>query len=168
MECGAAIREPHEAPTLNQCFYLALAAAVVTPGEHHHTLARELRSQVEDAVRAARPDWTAQDFLGQEVGAFADFLIWGLQAAPRLRNRTVAVYQADTGTCEVFRSQHHADRGAPIIALWFDGHSGARLGHYYWLSLGAAAPNIRQLLARHRRREGTRPRVPTLVTDADG
>ena len=168
MECGATIRTPHASPTLNQCFYLALAAAVVAPGEHHHLLARELRAQIEDAVRAARPDWTAQDFLGQEVGAFADFLIWGLQAAPRLRNRAVAVYQADTGTCEVFRSLHHADRSAPIVALWFTAPSGSHLGHYQWLALGDAGPTIRQLLVQHHRRDGTGPRVPTLVTDANG
>ena len=40
---------------------------------------------IEAAVRGSRPNWAQEDFLGEEVGAFADFLIWGLQAAPPLR-----------------------------------------------------------------------------------
>ena len=168
MECGATNWAEAGAPVANQCFYLALAAAVANPGESHHLLARELRGQIEGAVRSARPDWAAHDFLGQEVGAFADFLIWGLQAAPRLRHRTVAVYQATNGTCEVFRSFHQADRQAPVIALWFSGPEGTQLGHYYWLAFRPPAPTTRQLLALHRRREGDAPRVATLVTDALG
>ena len=168
MECGATTAAPTGAAMANQRFYLALAAAVSTAHEQHHRVAGELRAQIEGAVRAARPNWATQDFLGQEVGAFADFLIWGIQAAPRLRARAVAVYQEQNGTCEIFRSFHQADRQSPILALWFTGPAGGQLGHYYWVQFQTRTPTLGQLLTMHRRGGGQGPRVPTITTDAVG
>ena len=128
---------------------------------------RELREQIEGAVRAARPQWAEADVIGQEIGAFADFLIWGLQATPRLRGRAVAVYNQQDGTCEIFRSPHHANRRSPIIALWYAGPGPGRLGHYNWLRLPSHA-TFGQVLTIHRRSGGRGHRVPTLVTDAVG
>ena len=116
MECGATSVSAQGTTAGNQCFYLALAAGVTAPQEQHHHVAAELRAQIENAVRAASPDWAAQDFIGQEVGAFAEFLIWGLQAAPRLRARAVAVYHEQDGACEIFRPEHHAGRNSPLAS----------------------------------------------------
>ena len=38
-------------------------------------IASTRRLRIEAAVRSARPNWAHADFLGEEVGAFADFLI---------------------------------------------------------------------------------------------
>ena len=96
MECGATSVSAAGNVAYNQCFYLALAASVTAPHENHAAVAVENRDQVEGAVRAARPQWEAEDVIGQKIGALADFLIWGLQAAPRLRGRAVAVYHEQT------------------------------------------------------------------------
>ena len=168
MECGATTVSAAGYEEHNQCFYLALAASVAAPQEHHAAVAAEIRAQIEGAVRAARPQWAAEDFLGQEVGAFADFLIWGLQAAPRLRGRAVAVYHEQQGTCEIFRSPHHANRRSQVIAIWFTSQGTGRLGHYTWLRLHPSNITLGQVLAIHRGAGGRGHRVPTLVTDAVG
>ena len=168
MECGATAVSAQGTIAGNQCFYLALAAGVAAPHEHHHRVAAELRERIESAVRAARPNWAAADFLGQEIGAFADFLIWGLQAAPRLRGRAVAVYNEQDGTCEIFRSPHHANRNSPVIALGYSAPGAGQLGHYTWIRFDPPNPTLGHVLTTHRRRGGRDSRVPTLVTDAVG
>ena len=131
-------------------------------------MAAELRTQIESAVRAARPNWAAHDFIGQEIGAFADFLIWGLHAAPRLRARAVAVYNEREGACEIFRSPHHAGRRATVLALWFSSPGEGRLGHYYWLRFRSHHVTLGELLSAHWRAGGRGNRITTIVTDAVG
>ena len=168
MECGATTISAEGNVAYNQCFYLALAASATAPREHHAAVAAEIREQIEGAVRAARPQWEAEDVIGQEIGAFADFLIWGLQAAPRLRGRAVAIYHEQHGTCEVFRSPHHASRRSHVVALWYTGPGPGRMGHYTWVRLQPPNATLGQLLTAHRGTGGRGHRVPTLVTDADG
>ena len=168
MECGATSVAADGAIRANQCLYLALAAAVAAPNESHHPLAAELRTQIESAVRAACPNWATQNFLGQEVGAFADFLTWGLQSAPRLRGRAVAVYNGQDGTCEIFRSQHHTGRSSPLVELWFSGTGEGRLGHYLWPRVGNPSITLGELLTLHRRRGSQGARIPTITTNAIG
>ena len=152
----------------NQCFYLALAASVTAPREHHAAVAAEIREHIEGAVRAARPQWAAEDVIGQEIGAFADFLIWGLQATPRLRGRAVAVYDEQHGTCEVFRSPHRASRRSHVVALWYAGPGQGRLGHYTCVRFHPADATLGQLLTIHGGAGGRAQRIPTLVTNAVG
>ena len=80
-------------------------------------MAGAMRAGIEDAVRADRPDWAEADFLGQEVGAFADFLIWGEPAVGAIRGRAIAVYDQRTGTCEIFRSPSRAAANRAVIGL---------------------------------------------------
>ena len=164
MECNATGLGDDGAPAANQCIYLALAAAASGPGVPILETARSLRRHIEAAVRAARPGWAALDFLGQEVGAFADFLIWGLPASPLLRGRAVAVYNGPEGSCEIFRSLGPVARQRPVLALWFQD------AHYEWLRWGGArgGPRLSELLARHRVGPANTPAVPTLVTLAAG
>ena len=168
MECGATSVTAAGHVARNQCFYLALAASIAAPQEHHAAVAEEIRAHIEGAVRAARPQWAEEDFIGQEIGAFADFLIWGLQATPRLRGRAVAVYHEQQGTCEIFRSPHHANRRSQIVAIWYTSQGAGRLGHYTWLRLHPANITLGQVLAIHREAGGRGQRVQTLVTDAEG
>ena len=168
MECGATSVSAEGQVAYNQCFYLALAASVAAPQENRATLAAELRDQIEGAVRAARPQWDAEDLIGEEVGAFADFLIWGLQAAPRLRGKAVAVYNEQLGTCEVIRSPHHANRRSVTIAVWYASPRPGQLGHYTWLRYASPETTLGQVLVAHRGTRGQGGRVPTLVTDAVG
>ena len=136
MECGmTSTSQGHWRQ--NQCLYLSLAAAAgATPGSFH-TVANDLRSTIEGAVRRKKPNWADRDFLGQEVGAFADFLLWGMQDTPLLRDRAVAVYDARAGTCEIFRSLAAAASPAPVLALWFSG------SHYRWVRWSPPAPSWR-------------------------
>ena len=168
MECGATSVTTAGDLARNQCFYPALAASITAPHEHHTAVAAEIRTHIEGAVRAARPQWAEEDFIGQEIGAFADFLIWGLQATPRLRGRAVAVYHEQQGTCEIFRSPHHANRKSQIVAIWYTSPGAGRLGHYTWLRFHPANITLGQVLAIHREAGGRGQRVPTLVTDAVG
>ena len=127
-----------------------------------HPRATSLRAHVEAAVRRARPAWAEQDFLGQEVGAFADFLTWGIQASPALRGRAVAVYDARTGTCEIFRPPIGLRPDQQVLALWFTG------AHYRWLRWHPPGPTFQQLMAHHRHPPSGAPRVITVVTNAEG
>ena len=122
--------------------------------------ARSLRRHIEAAVREAHPDWQEADFLGQEVGAFADFLVWGGPAAPALRGRAIAIYNGAEGTCEILRPQTDRATQEPVLALWFSS------AHYMWLCWHPArtGPRLPQLLARHRVGPVHAPAVPTLVT----
>jgi hypothetical protein len=146
----------------NQCLYLSLAAATTPPRESIHHNATCLRETIEAAVRASRPNWAHEDFLGEEVGAFADFLIWGLQAAAALRGRTVAIYDARTGSCEIIRPQTSLNARAPVIALWFSG------AHYRWVRWAPPGPRLAQLLARHQSGPAGAPRVITVTINAAG
>ena len=136
--------------------------ATARPDESHHHLAGELRTNIESAVRAAQPDFASEDFLGQEVGAFADFLIWGLTAHPRLRRRTVAIYDSTEGSCQIYRSPHHIDRTLPVLALWYTPD------HYQWLRFAPPGLRLIPLRALHRQGPANFPRVPDLVMDAAG
>lgn len=160
VECGATSAARNQPWQQNQCLYLSLAAALAGAPEELHDLAHELRITIEAAVRAARLNWAARDLLGEEIGAFADFLIWGLQATPRLKGRAVAVYDARTGTCEIFRNTARQDLNAAAIALWFSG------AHYRWVRWRDPAPTLPQLLNSHAAGHPGRPRVPTLTIEA--
>ena len=168
MECGATSVSAAGNVAYNQCFYLALAASVTAPHENHAAVAAEIREQIEGAVRAARPQWEAEDVIGQEIGAFADFLIWGLQAAPRLRGRAVAVYHEQDGTCEIFRSPHHTSRRSHVVAIWYTSRGAGHLGHYTWLRYHPSDTTLGQILTVHRGTREQGRRVPTLVTDVIG
>ena len=146
----------------NQCLYLSLAAASRGPNDALQQTAEEIREEIETAVRAARPNWQHQDFLGGEVGAFADFLISGLQPCSKLRGKAVAVYDARVGSCEVYRPPAEVGQRYPVLALWFSGN------HYRWVKWKAPGPSLRRLLALHRLGPVGSPRVATLVTTTAG
>ena len=145
--------------TQNQCLYLSLAAATATNDKDIPESAVQLRIAIEEAVRRARPNWTSRDFLGEEIGAFADFLVYGLQATPTLRNRAVAIYDARVGTCEIIRPPTFTPN-RPVIALWFSG------AHYRWLKWREPGPTLSDLLVLHEDTQAGRPKVHTLVTHA--
>ena len=148
--------------TQNQCLYLSLAAAVRPHQEEIHDVAGSLRAQIETAVRRARPHWAEQDLLGQEVGAFADFLTWGLQAAPLLRDRAVAVYDSRTGGCEVYRPWGRDAATTRVTALWFSG------AHYRWVRWREPGPTLSQLLSAHGQPGPGPTRVITVTITAAG
>ena len=162
MECGQTSGDAGSAFAQNQCLYLSLAAAVARPPATIQENAGALRAGIEEAVRTARPDWAEADFLGQEVGASADFLIWGEPAVTALRGRAVAVYDSRVGTCEIFHSLTRATGDAQVIALWFTG------AHYQWVSWADPAPLLADLLSLHAEEQNGAPLVPTLVTNTAG
>ena len=159
MECGMTSEGPGGALQQNQCLYLSLAAASRAPGASLQPSAQFLRTSIEAAVRRGRPNWAEHDFLGQEVGAFADFLIWGIPQTPRLRGRAVAIYNEAEGTCEVVRTQGNTDVNAPVFAVWFSG------SHYRWVRWATPEPGLAALLALHQGQDGGPDRVPTIITD---
>ena len=161
MECGMTMTGPGHWRRQNQCLYLSLAAAAGALPGLSHKIANDLRRTIEGAVRRKKPHWADRDFLGQEVGAFADFLLWGMQDTPLLRDRAVAVYDARTGTCEVFRSPLAAASPAPVLALWFSG------AHYRWVRRAPPEPSLPELLAAHGPPGAARPRVLTVITNTD-
>ena len=164
MEGGATTRGAAGEQISNQCFYLSLAAATCPPGEDHHVAHLDIRRRIEAAVREARPDWEVADLLGQEVGAFADFLIWGLQACPRLQGHAVALYNSVQGTCEVFRPPGLAVARRSVRAICYIP------GHYLWVRWGRnrGAPSLTALLARHQVGPRDAPSVPTIITHTAG
>ena len=145
----------------NQCLYLSLAAAAAQGDADIPLAAARTRITIEEAVRGARPDWTSRDFLGEEIGVFADFLVYGLQATPTLRGRAVAVYDARVATCEIIRPLPFLPE-RPVLALWFSG------AHYRWLRWREPGPTLPDLLGLHGALLAGRPRVHTLVTQAVG
>ena len=168
MECGATGLGPSGERVRNQCFYLALAAASAPPGSDLPAVARGLRQRIEEAVREARPfDWASRDFLGREVGAFADFLVWGIPASPLLAGRAVAIYNEDDGSCEIFRPGHGRALETPVLALFFTRDGG---GHYLWVRWDPARPGplLPALLGAHQTGPAGHPRVPTQITFTAG
>jgi len=162
IECGMTSTDGEGLLTQNQCLYLSLAAAVRPSHAAIHSVAGDLRERIENAVRTARPEWTDRDLLGQEVGAFADFLTWGLLATPLLRGRAVAVYDARTGGCEVYRPPTQDPRHTPVAALWFSG------AHYRWVCWRAPGPTLAHLLSAHAQPPSGHPRVITVIISAAG
>ena len=158
-ECGMASRDDAGTTYQNQCLYLSLAAAMTQGSADIPELAARTRITIEEAVRNARPDWTSRDFLGEAVGAFADFLVYGLQATPTLRGRAVAIYDGRVATCEIIRPLP-LDLGSPVLALWFSG------AHYRWLRWRDPGPTLPDLLDLHAVSLAGQPRVHTLVTQA--
>ena len=164
MECGATSRGASGQQGHNQCIHLSLAAAISPQGADHHEAHRDIRHRIEAAVREARPDWQAADLLGQGSGAFADLLIWGIQASPQLRGRAVAVYNPAQGSCEIFRPLEFGVARRSVIAICH------LPGHYVWVRWGrpGGGPRLAALLARHQVGPRDSPAVPTLVTQAAG
>jgi len=164
MECGATSRGDSGQQVQNQCFYISLAAATSPRGADHHEAHRDIRHRIEAAVRGARPDWQAADLLGQGNGAFADFLIWGIQASPQLRGRAVAVYNPAQGSCEIFRPPGPEVARRQVVAICH------LPGHYVWVKWGrpGGGPRLAELLARHQVGPRDSPAVPMLVTTAAG
>jgi len=164
MECGATSCGASGEQVQNQCFYLSLAAASSPQEADHHEAHRDIRRRIEAAVREARPDWEEADLLGQDSGAFADFLIWGIPACPQLRGRAVAVYNPAQGSCEIFRPPGFGAARRSVLAICH------LPGHYVWVRWGrpAGAPRLTELLARHQDGPQDRPAVPTLVTQTAG
>jgi hypothetical protein len=158
MECGATVVATEGVWRQNQCLYLSLAAAVAPSPTAIQSLADALRVDIEGAVLCARPNWAASDLLGNEVAAFADFLVWGLSSTPHLRNRAVAVYDARAGTCEIIRPSALAQLREPVVGLWFGG------AHYRWVRWRAPGPSLEELLAQHTSDPSIAPQVHTLVT----
>ena len=162
MECGQTSGGTQHEYRQNQCLYLSLAAAVGHPPASIRETAAALRAGIEDAVRTARPAWQEADFLGQEVGAFADFLIWGEPAVAALRGRAFAIYDCRAGTCEIFRANVHGAGNAEVVALWFTG------AHYQWVRWSPPGPTLAELLTFHATEQNGAPLVPTLVTNTAG
>lgn len=164
MECGATTLGDSGDQIRNQCFYLALAAASGPPEGDHHVAQNDLRRRIEAAVRDARPNWQEGDFLGQEVGAFADFLIWGIQACPQLQGRAVAIYNPAEGSCEIFRPPGRAVAHRPVRAICYVP------GHYLWVRWRrpGRGPILSELLARHQVGPAVAPAVPTIITHTAG
>ena len=117
-----------------------------------------MRNTIERAVRRARPHWATEDFLGEEVGAFSDFLIWGIPDTPALQDRAVAVFDSRTGTCEIFSPSPPALPRPPVIALWFSG------AHYRWIRWSPPGPSLPDLLTALHNESPQSHRVPTILT----
>ena len=76
------------------------------------------------------------------------------------------MYDEQHGTCEIFRSPHHASRRSQVTALWYAGPGQGRLGHYTMVRFHPSEVNLGQLLTIHRGARGGGHRVNTLVTNA--
>ena len=109
-------------------------------------------------MRRARPNWATDDFLGEEVGAFSDFLIWGIPHTPALQGRAVAVFDSRTGTCEIFCPNTPAGPRPPVLALWFTG------AHYRWVRWAPPGPSLPELLTTMLNEAQHGHRVPTILT----
>ena len=158
VECGATSYSPSGEWLQNQCLYLCLAAATSSTPEHIHQLAQTMRNSIEGAVRRARPNWATTDFLGEEVGAFSDFLIWGIPHTSALQERAVAVFDSRTGTCEIFCPNTPAGPRSPVLALWFSG------AHYRWVQWAPPGPSLPELLTALLNEAPLGHRVPTILT----
>jgi len=158
IECGATSYAPNGEWSQNHCFYLCLAAAISSAPEHIHQQANTMRNTIERAVRRARPHWATEDFLGEEVGAFSDFLIWGIPDTPALQDRSAAVFDSRTGTCEIFSPNSPASPRPPVLALWFSG------AHYHWVRWAPPGPSLPELLIALLNESPHGQRVPTILT----
>ena len=89
--------------------------------------ALQLKRRIESEVGQANLEWAGNQDRAAELGAYADFLVYGMRAVPQLRTRCVAIFTATTGTMEYFSIPTQLDNTAPVITIWHVP------GHYQWL-----------------------------------
>lgn len=96
----------------NQCFYLSLAKSYseTTCVRSLRDTALGLKRVIEAAVLAEHADWGGER-VGEDVQAFADFLVFVLGTNALLSELAVAIFDAATGGVEVYMGRQFPGRG---------------------------------------------------------
>lgn len=130
----------------NQCFYLSLARSYLGPQSISDT-ALGLKRVIEAAVLSEHPDWGGER-VGEDVQAFSDFLVFVLGTNALLSELAVAVFDAASGTAEVYVGRcfpskgREAEQRSNLLTLMY------KPGHYVSLvpRQGCQRPSFRELL----------------------
>ncbi len=117
----------------NSCFYLSLAASYLsgiealavwnTPDVNDdpdmlllrnadNSLIRgtalQLKRAIETAVLSAHPEWAMLDMVGEEVQAFADFLVYAFEST-FISDWAVVIFDSSSGFVDVYKGKHYKD-----------------------------------------------------------
>jgi hypothetical protein len=145
---GATNTNEHGTRIYNQCFYLSLARSY---SEERCKLtikstALQLKRVIEAAVLTEHPDWGGER-VGEDVQAFADFLVFVLGTNALLSELAVAIFDIATGGVEVYVGRCFPGRGreaeqrSNLLTLQYTP------GHYRALvSRTGLRPSFRELL----------------------
>jgi len=128
----------------NSCFYLSLAASYLSGVEAlldgHDNLkdeenvfliretALQLKRLIEAAVVTAHPEWAASGWVGEEVQAFSDFLVYLLDSSDTLiSDWAVVVFDTTSGVCDVYKGKYYDARpewkqSSTITIQYLPGH----------------------------------------------
>lgn len=130
-EAGSITRNEKGHQMHNQCFYLSLARSYLDDGHTRQELeetALLLKRVTESAVLSAHPDW-AENRVGDNVQAFADFLFFVLGSHPLLSEMCVAVFDAVSGGVEIYQGRgfpgperEEEQRANLLTVLYVPGH----------------------------------------------
>ena len=124
----------------NSCFYLSLAVSYLsgrealavwnTPDsdddpdfkllrkadeELIRVTALQLKRTIETAVLSAHPEWAMKGLIGEEVQAFADFLVYCLEST-YLSDWAVAVFDTSSGFVDVYKGKHYKDENEGFVS----------------------------------------------------
>lgn len=121
----------------NSCFYLSLATSYLSgigalavwdksddgdiddPEENALLLeaddalikemALQLKRIIEAAVLSKHPEWAARGFVGENVQAFSDFLVYILESNSVVSDWAVVVFDTTSGFADVYKGQNYKD-----------------------------------------------------------
>lgn len=117
----------------NSCFYLSLAASYLsgiealavwnTPDVNDDSdmvllrkadnalirgTALQLKRAIETAVLSAHPEWAGKGLVGEEVQAFADFLVYAFEST-FISDWAVVIFDSSSGFVDVYKGKHYKD-----------------------------------------------------------
>jgi hypothetical protein len=119
-------------PIKNSCFYLSLAASYLSGIEAlavwnvwnnddpdmvllrkaDNALIRgtalQLKRAIETAVLSAHPEWAVKGLVGEEVQAFADFLVYAFEST-FISDWAVVIFDSSSGFVDVYKGKHYKD-----------------------------------------------------------
>lgn len=69
---------------------------------------QQLKRAIETAVLSAHPEWAVQGLVGEEVQAFADFLVYAFETT-FISDWAVAIFDSTSGFVDVYKGKHYKD-----------------------------------------------------------
>lgn len=124
-DAGATNRNEDGRLIHNSCFYLSLAVSYLWGiGALSHTdayrmeedpallfllqdTALQLKRTIEAAVVKAHPEWLLAGHVGEDVQAFADFLLYSLESPSLLSEWAVVIFDTTSGYVDVYQGKYY-------------------------------------------------------------
>lgn len=178
-EAGSSNRNEKNELIRNSCFYLSLASSYLSgigalavwcdsgdtlesadtkllreaDGALISETALQLKRVIEAAVLSAHPEWAQQGFVGEDVQAFSDFLVYILESQTIISDWAVVVFDTSSGFADIYKGQNYKEEEDGVVEEAYAASNTLTLrfvpGHYQPLVVSSEAkrPTLNQIIS---------------------